>query len=77
MSTKFVKALSDKGNAVLYISDDKRRFILSGGSRSWRNNNPGNLRPGKFSKRNGAIGEAGGLQFFQILSKGVTRWLNY
>jgi hypothetical protein len=28
-----------------------------GGSRAWRNNNPGNLRPGDFSIRHGAIGE--------------------
>lgn len=27
-----------------------------GGSRSWRNNNPGNLEYGKFAKQHGAIG---------------------
>jgi RHS repeat-associated protein len=31
--------------------------IRSGGTRSWRNNNPGNLRPGAFTSRHGAIGQ--------------------
>jgi Peptidase M15 len=30
--------------------------IKVGGSRAWRNNNPGNIRPGQFTRANGAIG---------------------
>ncbi len=35
-----------------------------GGSRSWRNNNPANLRSGKFTNKHGAIGDAGGFAVF-------------
>ncbi len=38
--------------------------IWSEGSRSWRNNNPGNLIPGDFAYENGAIGKAGGFAIF-------------
>ncbi len=36
----------------------------SGGSRSWRNNNSGNIRYGNFAVAQGAIGEAGGFAVF-------------
>lgn len=36
----------------------------TGGSRAWRNNNPGNIRSGSFANRYGAIGEAGGFAVF-------------
>lgn len=35
-----------------------------GGSRSWRNNNPGNIEYGEFAKRNGAIGTDGRFAIF-------------
>jgi len=38
--------------------------VRSGGSRSWRNNNPGNIRSGGFAARQGAIGQAGGFAVF-------------
>ncbi len=46
--------------AVRYeLKIDTYRKLVSiqyGGSRSWRNNNPGNLKYGDFAKQNGAIG---------------------
>ena len=38
--------------------------IWSGGSRSWRNNNPGNLVFGEFARNNGSLGKAGGFAIF-------------
>lgn len=36
----------------------------SGGTKSWRNNNPGNIRAGKWATSQGAIGESGGMAVF-------------
>jgi RHS repeat-associated protein len=38
--------------------------VWSGGTRSWRNNNPGNIRAGDFANQQGAIGQAGGFAVF-------------
>lgn len=51
-------------SAVLYTSDGGEKLIRQGGSRAWRNNNPGNIRYTDFSRRNGAIGSAGGFAAF-------------
>jgi len=53
-----------KGRDVHITYNDKSIEVRSGGTRAWRNNNPGNLRPYEFSKRHGAIGEAGGFAVF-------------
>ena len=45
--------------------------IRKGGSRSWRNKNPGNLRFGDYAKRHGAIGaDKGGFAIFPTLKEG-------
>ena len=45
------------------------RFI--GGSRAWRNQNPGNIiSAGNFAKDHGAIGSAGGFAVFQNYETG-------
>ena len=49
---------------VLYISPDGTQYTKTGGSRAWRNTNPGNIRYSEFSRRMGAIGEAGGFAIF-------------
>jgi hypothetical protein len=49
---------------VVYIADDGRKTIRSGGSQSWRNNNPGNLRYTRFARNHRAIGTAGGFAVF-------------
>lgn len=52
------------GYDVIVVDADGNRYKRSGGTRAWRNNNPGNIRPGKFSRSAGAIGSAGGFAVF-------------
>src|SRR5256885_11358908 len=47
---------SVKGTKVTYRSDDGKETFRKGGSRAWRNNNPGNISKGKFANDHGAIG---------------------
>lgn len=70
---KYIKARSSskKSSSVLYIADDGSRIIRSGGSRAWRNNNPGNMRYTDISRRHGAIGSAGGFAVFPDKSSGI------
>ena len=61
---RLVKAVPGPKHSVIYTDQDGLRFHFLGGSRPWRNQNPGNWVPGKISKRNGAIGVAGGFAVF-------------
>jgi hypothetical protein len=54
MGNKTVRYEAESGQLIDYI----------GGTWAWRNNNPGNLKQGPFSMKNGAIGEAGGFAVF-------------
>lgn len=56
---------------VKYTSDDGSGFIRTGGSRTWRNMNPGALRHGDFSKQYGACGSAGGFAVFPTEEHGM------
>lgn len=49
---------------VVYTRADGNQFRRSGGSRAWRNNNPGCLRYSEFTVNQGAIGHAGGFAVF-------------
>ncbi len=60
----FIRAKTGKGNSVVYYDEDENISIWTGGTRAWRNNNPGNIRPSQFSYKNGAIGSAGGFAIF-------------
>ena len=73
---KFVKAVEGPKHTVIYTDEKGRRFIYSGGDPNWRNNNPGNLRPGAVTKRNGAIGKAGGFAIFPDKDIGHTALLD-
>ncbi|MBR1380247.1 MAG: hypothetical protein IJ560_01525 [Alphaproteobacteria bacterium] len=53
-------------NEVIYTRPDGSRYKHVGGSRAWRNNNPGNLRGGDTS-----IGTAGGFAVFASESDGM------
>ena len=75
-SNFFVKARSGERGEVIYTDTSGIEFIFSGGSRSWRNNNPGNLRPGKISRDNGAIGEAGKFAVFSGYAEGKLALIN-
>jgi RHS repeat-associated protein len=53
-----------KGSDVVVIYSDGTIEVRSGGSRTWRNNNPGALVPSPFSSDQGSIGTAGGFAVF-------------
>jgi hypothetical protein len=52
------------GGPTTINKQDGTKEVREGGSISWRNNNPGNVRAGSFAKEHGAIGEAGGFAVF-------------
>lgn len=52
----FIKAEPGMKRSVIYTDETGQYFRYSGGSLAWRNNNPGNLRPGEISKKHGQIG---------------------
>ena len=62
--------LKSGSSAVVYTSDDGRKVVRKGGSRSWRNNNPGNIRYTQFARDQGAIGTAGGFAVFPDVESG-------
>ncbi len=62
--SEYVFAEGDNKNNVIYTDRDGKRYCFSGGTRTWRNHNPGNLISGKVSKRNNSIGKAGGFAVF-------------
>lgn len=49
---------------VIYIKQDGTKIKRTGGSPSWRNNNPGNIVNSKFATTNGAVGSAGRFAVF-------------
>ncbi len=49
-------------NGKKYVAYDNQ--VKVGGSRAWRNNNPGNIEYGKFAKAHGAIGSDGRFAIF-------------
>jgi hypothetical protein len=66
----FVKAEDGPNNSVIYYDEEGNKSIRywkryddepvnQASTRSWRNNNPGNLIIGDFARQNGAIGYAG------------------
>ena len=62
--SRFIRAQAGPRNTVIFTNEIGKQFIFSGGTRAWRNQNPGNLVPGKISKRNNQIGVAGGFAIF-------------
>ncbi|MCS0630463.1 hypothetical protein NX786_14075 [Telluria mixta] len=40
---KYIQARDGEQNSVIYVTSDGAEFLHSGGTRAWRNNNPGNL----------------------------------
>ena len=70
----FVSAHKTATKTVLLVDNEGREFLRVGGSRSWRNFNPGNIRKGGFSNNHGAIGDDGS---FAIGASLFTRWSNH
>ena len=55
---------------VVYTAADGTKTLRRGGSRAWRNNNPGNIESGKFAKSQGAIGQTGRFAVFPDVQTG-------
>jgi hypothetical protein len=73
---KYIKATEGPGLSVIYTDTKGKQWKFEGGSRPWRNQNPGNLVPGVVSKRNGAIGKAGKFAVFPDYETGHTALLD-
>jgi len=65
-----VSAYAD-GSDTIIVYDDGSQIVRQGGTRAWRNNNPGNLRNFAFSIQHGSLGEAGG---FAVFPDEATGW---
>lgn len=52
----FVSAWSPQPGRVIFQDDQGKQWVREGGSRSWRNFNPGNIQKGGFADACGAIG---------------------
>lgn len=68
--TNLPTSASASGKDVIYTNPDGSRYRYTDGTRAWRNNNPGNIRYSDFSRRMGAIGEAGGFAVFPDVETG-------
>lgn len=67
---KGVSAIAE-GTKRIFTKDDGSTELREGGTRSWRNNNPGNVRMSEFARSNGAIGsDADGFAIFPTLDAG-------
>lgn len=53
----FISASAPRPLTVVYLDETGRETILEGGSRAWRNRNPGNIVGGTFAQAHGAIGQ--------------------
>ncbi|MBQ5700442.1 MAG: hypothetical protein IIV74_04075 [Alphaproteobacteria bacterium] len=69
-TTPRVLSCASQGKDVLYKYNNGQVSKRSGGTRAWRNCNPGNLRLTPFSRENGAIGTAGGFAVFPNVETG-------
>ena len=59
-----IVGVGDKGGNVIIFYSDGTEEVRTGGTRSWRNHNPGNIVAGQFTVSHGAIGRAGGFGVF-------------
>lgn len=74
---QFSKVLESYGSTRQFIRADGSIETRKDGSRAWRNNNPGNLRYGKFAENNGAIGkDSGGFAIFPSREAGEAAQIN-
>ena len=62
---------TESGKDVIYTLPNGIQQRRSGGTRAWRNSNPGNIRSGSFARRVGAIGQAGGFAVFPDEATGM------
>ena len=70
MARKFIKATPHGQSGVLYETEDGEKILRTGGTWTWRNNNPGNVVQGSISKKNNQMGKAGGFTVFPDYENG-------
>lgn len=66
---KYVSARDGENNSVIYKNAEGAEFLHSGGTRAWRNNNPGNLIGSEKSGR--SIGKGGRFAAFASHDEGI------
>lgn len=76
MEPTYISAFPGIGTTRMYVGNDGNIYEASGGSRAWRNNNPGNLEDGKFARNNGAIGTDGRFAIFPDAEIGFNAMAN-
>lgn len=64
--SKFIKAEQGLKHTVIYQDESGKLFRFSGGTWTWRNHNPGNLRCKGKGKHIGQIGMAGQSKSLQL-----------
>lgn len=64
MPSRFIEAKQGSNHSVIYTDTTGKRLRFTGGTWTWRNHNPGNLRTGTVSRRYNQIGKAGGFAIF-------------
>lgn len=70
MEPIYISAFPGIGTTRMFVGNDGNIYEASGGSRAWRNNNPGNLEYGNFARNNGAIGTDGRFAIFPDIATG-------
>lgn len=70
----FSRVFKGRGLTVVYV-DGKKRLVKRGGTLSWRNNNPGNIKSGAHSRIHGAIGSISGFAVFPTYEEGKSALL--
>lgn len=70
MEPIYISAFPGIGTTRMFVGNDGNIYEASGGSRAWRNNNPGNLEYGNFARNNGAIGTDGRFAIFPDVATG-------
>lgn len=63
-------ATSSRYDVVYHLANGDE-VVRRGGTRAWRNNNPGCIRPGSIANAHGAIGSAGGFAVFPDEESGM------
>ncbi len=67
----FTSARQIAPKTIQYVDAQGHDVIREGGSRAWRNNNPGNIRKGSFANSAGAIGDDGAFAIFPDYKTGL------
>lgn len=64
IESKAETAMPQQGGAEIHYQTAENTVVKQGGSLSWRNNNPGNIRAGEFANKHGAISNNKGFAVF-------------